>query len=138
MSLSQVRTVLGDAKAWLTGNDPEVPLNSCAYLESPHLPSGIGLMFAKGRVVRIDVFEGSTKTSTGAGIGDSEDRVKTLYADRIRVEPHRYVDGGHYLYYVPTANSQQRFGIVFETNGHEVISFRVGTLAAIGLVEGCA
>lgn len=93
MSVSAVRGLLGDAGALLAGNEPDVPLNDCAYLESKRIPPGPGLMFAKGRLVRIDVFEGPTKTSDGVGIGDSEDRIKHLYPARIKLEPHVYVDG---------------------------------------------
>lgn|SRR5262249_61968230 len=135
MSLSAVRRVVGDAEAKLAGNEPDVPLGGCAYVESKHIPPGIGLMFAKGHLVRIDIFEGPTKTSVGAGIGDSEDRIKRLYPAQVKVEPHVYVDGGHYLNFVPMG--RPKFGIVFETDGQRVTSFRVGTLAAIALVEGC-
>jgi len=136
MSVSTVRRVLGDDGAQLAGNEPDVPLSDCAYLESKRIPQGLGLMFAKGRLVRIDVFDGPTKTSNGAGIGDSEDRIKQLYTGRIKVGPHVYVDEGHHLNYVPAGRSN--VGIVFETGGRQVTSFRVGTLAAIALVEGCS
>jgi len=136
MSVNAVRRVLGDASAQLAGNDPDVPLSECAYLDSKRIPQGLGLLFAKSRLVRIDVFEGPTKTFNGAGIGDSEDRIKQLYAARIKVEPHVYIDEGHYLNYVPAGRSN--VGIVFETDGRQVTSFRVGTLAAIALVEGCS
>jgi len=65
MSLREVRRVLGDAAARLKGNAPEVPLDDCAYLNSKRLPKGLGLMFAKGRVVRIDVNEVSSKPFQG-------------------------------------------------------------------------
>jgi hypothetical protein len=136
MSLSAVRRVVSDAEAKLAGNEPDVAQGDCAYVDSKHIPRSIGLMFAKGHLVRIDVFEGPTKTSVGAGIGDSEERIKCLYPGGIKMKPHVYVDGGHYLNYVPTGRS--KFAIVFETDGRRVTSFRVGTLAAIALVEGCS
>jgi hypothetical protein len=136
VSVSSVRRLLGDAGAQLAGNEPGVPLSDCAYLESKRIPRGLGLMFANGRLVRIDVFEGPTKTSDGVGIGDSEDRIKRLYPGRVTQEPHVYVDGGHYLRYVPSGRSN--VGILFETDGRQVTSFRVGTFAAIALVEGCS
>ncbi len=138
MTLTEVRRVLSDTGARLEGNEPDVPLNECAYLKSQRLPSGIGLMFSQGRVVRIDVFEPFTKTSTGAGAGDSEDRIKKLYPGRIQVAPHPYVDEGHYLMYTPTPRAEPQFGMVFETDGRRVTSFRVGTLDAIALIEGCS
>ncbi len=51
MSLATVRRVLGDQTARLTGNEPEIPLNSCAYLQSTRVPRGLGFMFEGGRVV---------------------------------------------------------------------------------------
>ncbi len=123
--------------AQLEGNAPEVPLNECAYLVSERVPEGLGFMFAKGRVVRIDVFSGGIRTAAGAGIGDSEDRIKQLYPGRITVEPHHYVPEGHYLKYVPADEAERGYGMVFETDGRKVTSFRTGTLAAITLVEGC-
>jgi hypothetical protein len=136
MSLNEVRRALGDSKAQLSGNEPDVPLRECAYLDSSKMPAGIALMFAGGRLVRIEVSDGPTKTATGIGIGDSEERIKRVYPGRIKVEPHVYVDDGHYLSYLP--NDRAKIGIVFETEGQKVASFRVGTLAAIALVEGCS
>jgi hypothetical protein len=138
MSLDEVRRVLGDQSASLKGNEPEVPLDKCAYLESKSLPAGIGLMFAAGRVVRIDVFNAGIRTVTGAGVGDSEEQIKRLYAGHITVEPHHYDPGGHYLTYSPDTSADRGYGMVFETDGTMVTSFHAGTLAAIALVEGCS
>lgn len=138
MSLATVRRVLGDSAAYLEGNAPEVPLNQCAYLESKRIPEGLGFMFAEGRVVRIDVSKPGFRTASGAAVGDTEDRVKQLYSGRITVEPHHYEPEGHYLNYSPSSGIEHEYGIVFETDGARVTSFRTGTLAAIALVEGCS
>ena len=138
MSVADVRRVLGDSHARLDGNDPEVPLAECAYLRSHAIPNGLGLMFAEGRVVRIDVYEAGIRTASGVGVGDTEDRVKQLYPGRITVEPHHYDPQGHYLVYSPADTTEREYGMVFETDGRKVTSFRVGTLAAIALVEGCS
>lgn len=138
MSLAEVRRVIGDSSARLEGNAPEVPLSKCAYLESKTLPDGIGLMFAAGRVVRIDVFKAGLKTASGAGVGDSEERIKQIYPGQLTVEPHHYDPDGHYLNYLPNSVVDHDYGIVFETDGAKVTSFRTGTVAAIALVEGCS
>ena len=138
MSLEQIRRVLGDAEARLTGNEPDVPLSECAYLESARLPPSLNLMFEDGHLVRIDVHDYQIKTSAGARIGDSEARIKKLYSGRITVQPHAYEDGGHYLQYLPPGKAEPKWGIVFETDGQRVTSFRMGTLDAIALVEGCS
>jgi hypothetical protein len=138
MSLSDVRRILGDPKARLEGNAPVVPLDECAYIRSERLPEGLEFMLAQGRLARIDVFKGAIKTVDSAGIGDSEARISQIYSGRIRVEPHHYHPQGHYLHYLPTSGSDRKYGMVFETDGHQVTSFRVGRLAAIALVEGCS
>lgn len=138
MSLGEVRRVLGDARARLEGNTPEVPLDKCAYLESKVMPEALGFMFARGRVVRIDVFEAGIRTASGAGVGSTEGEVKQLYPGRIRVEPHHYDPKGHYLNYSPESTGEREYGMVFETDGEKVTSFRTGTVTAIALVEGCS
>jgi hypothetical protein len=95
-------------------------------------------MFAKGRVVRIDVFKPGAKTASGAGVGDTDEQVKRMYPGRITVQPHHYEPQGHYLNYSPASEAERGYGIVFETDGLRVTSFRTGTLAAIALVEGCS
>jgi hypothetical protein len=139
MPLIEVRRVLRDPQAFLSGNDPEVPLDECAYLESKQLPKGLGLMFRKGIVVRIDIFEKGIRTASGAEVGDREDKIKRLYPGRITVEPHHYdPENGHYLNYTPIDPAERDYGIVFETENGVVTTFRVGTQAAIALVEGCS
>src|ERR1051326_4105966 len=54
MTLAEVKKVLGDPRAMLKGNEPTVPLSQCPYLESTRTPTGLGLMFAGGHLVRID------------------------------------------------------------------------------------
>jgi hypothetical protein len=139
MSLADVRRVLADPTAHLEGNTPEVPLDACAYLESKALPEHLGFMFGKGRVVRIDVSSVGIRTASGAGVGDTEAKIKVLYPGLITVEPHHYdPENGHYLNYSPHDKTDRGYGIVFETDGTVVTEFRVGTLAAIALVEGCS
>jgi hypothetical protein len=135
MTLTQVRRAIADPKAYLWGSDPNLPVKVCAYLESDRIEgSGLGFMFSHGRVMRIDVYKPGIKTAQGAGIGDSEDQIKKLYPNRITTEPGHYY--GRYLNYKDPAKG--RLGMVFETDGSRVDSYRVGTLAAIALVEGCS
>ena len=94
-------------------------------------------MFSQGRVVRFDVDQLGIRTEAGAGIGDTESRIKELYRGHILIEPHHYDDNGHYLHYA-AGNRDHGFGIIFETDGTRVTSFRAGTEAAISLVEGCS
>ena len=138
MSLRQVRGVLDDHSAFLEGNAPVVSLDDCAYITSAKLPSQLGLMVERGRVVRIDVWKRGIATASGIQVGATEDEVKVAYKGRIDVQPHKYDPAGHYLRYVPADASDRRLGMVFETDGQRVTSFRAGTVGAISLVEGCA
>jgi hypothetical protein len=141
MTLAEVRVVLHDLKAYLAYGslDPEPDDCECAYLETVRIPKQIGLMFQKGRLVRIDVIARGIHTASGAQVGDSEARIKKLYPGRIQIEPHHYIpETGKYLNYSPANPLDRDYGMVFETDNGVVTSFRVGTQAAIALVEGCS
>ncbi|MBM3794796.1 MAG: hypothetical protein FJW31_12165 [Acidobacteria bacterium] len=137
MSLAEVRRVLGDPQASLEGLDPE-SVNNCAHVRSARLPDGLGIMFSKGRLVRLEAWYGEWRTAAGVRIGDTEARVRQLYPGRIHVERHHYVETGHYLRYTPASSADRDFGLLFETDGEKVTSVRAGTLEAVALVEGCA
>jgi hypothetical protein len=141
MSLSEVRKVIQDPKAFLAygSMDPEPDDSECAYLESIRIPKKLGLMFQNGKLVRIDVCARGIRTASGAQVGDSESRIKRLYPNRIKVGPHHYIpESGHYLNYFPLDKTDSGYGMVFETDNGIVTSFRIGTVAAIALVEGCS
>lgn len=138
MPLAEVRRVLGNPQARLETSMPGQSPEECSYVRSSALPEGIGVMFAGGRVVRIDVFGPNIRTASGAGIGDTEEKIKSLYPDRISVGPHKYEPEGHYLKFLPADAADQGYGIIFETDGKKVTSFRTGTRTAIALVEGCS
>src|SRR2546421_4839673 len=61
------------------------------------IPDGVSVMVVKGKVARIDVDTGAVTTDDGAKIGDTEDRLKTIYGDDLQVAPHKYNPGWHYL-----------------------------------------
>ena len=75
-------------------------------------------MVIGGQIARVDIYGNSRITTVrGAKIGDSEDRIKSLYPGQIRVTPHEYVRGGHYLTFVPRDASDRQYRLVFETDG---------------------
>jgi hypothetical protein len=109
----------------------------CRYVQPQRGPKNIGMMVSKDRIVRIDIYKGSSiKTLKGAGIGDSEARIKSLYPGRIEVSKHKYTKG-HYLTFVPADRADQH-RIVFETDGRKVLNYRVGKLPDVEYVEGCS
>ena len=59
-------------------------------------------------------------------IGDSEARIKSLYAGRVVSTPHKYATGGHYLTVTPPGGGNNR--IIFETDGKVVTDVKLGGL----------
>jgi len=100
------------------------------------IPFGVGVMVVKGKIARIDVDTGSVTTEDGAKIGDTEDRLKSIYDDELQVEPHKYIEGGHYLTVMGDSASAGK-ALVFESDGKRVTMFRAGRLPEVKWVEGC-
>jgi hypothetical protein len=99
------------------------------------IPDGVSVMVVKGKVARIDVDTGAVTTDDGAKIGDSEDRLKSLYGEDLQVEPHKYNPGWHYMTVLGDSASAGK-AIVFETDGKRVTMFRAGRLPEVKQVEG--
>jgi hypothetical protein len=100
------------------------------------IPFGVNVMVVKGKVARIDVDTGTVTTEDGAKIGDSEDKIKGIYGDELKVTPHKYIDGGHYLTVTGDSASAGK-AMVFETDGKQVTMFRAGRIPEVQWVEGC-
>lgn len=75
---------------------------------------------------------------SGAKIGDTEARIKSLYPGQIEVTPHKYLSNGHYLTFVPKNSQDQANRLIFETDGSRVTAFRSGKLPEVSWVEGCS
>jgi hypothetical protein len=101
------------------------------------VPFDVGVMVVKGKIARIDVDTGSVTTEDGARIGDTEDRLKSIYGDELEARPHKFIDGGHYLIVKGDSASAGK-EIVFETDAAgKVMMFRAGRLPEVEWVEGC-
>jgi hypothetical protein len=110
----------------------------CTYATAQGGPAGVSFMLVDRRIARVDVRDDSkVQALGGSGIGYTEDHIKLLYPD-IKVSPHKYVPGGHYLTVVPEAAADQNFRLIFETDGLQVTSLRAGKLPEVELVEGCS
>jgi hypothetical protein len=109
----------------------------CDYATIDGLPLGVHVMVDGGKVGRVDVDSGAVTTSTGARIGDSEDRIKSLYPNRVTVSPHEYTDG-HYLTVGSGSETDSLYRIIFETDGKRVLNYRAGTRPSVEYVEGCS
>jgi hypothetical protein len=100
------------------------------------IPFGVNVMVVKGKIARIDVDTGTVTTEDGVKIGDTEDRVKSVYGDELQIQPHKYIEGGHYMTVKGDSASAGK-AIVFETDGKRVTMFRAGRIPEVEWVEGC-
>jgi hypothetical protein len=68
-------------------------------------------------------------TIKGAKIGDTEDRIISLYPGQIQVTQHPYSSrppyNGKYLTFVPKDTADKNYRIIFETSKNRVERFRV-------------
>ncbi|MCE2720800.1 MAG: hypothetical protein ACK5RY_21500 [Dolichospermum sp.] len=123
--------------------------DSCYYLETEGELKGVSFMVTKDDVksrlqyvtsdviARIDIDNPKITTVSGAKIGDTEARIKSLYPGQIKVTPHEYTKG-HYLTFIPKNKAEQNYRIVFETDGQRVTRYRAGKLPEVEYVEGCS
>jgi hypothetical protein len=100
------------------------------------IPFGVNVMVVKGKIARIDVDTGTVMTEDGVKIGDTEDKVKSVYGDELQIQPHKYIEGGHYMTVKGDSASAGK-AIVFETDGKRVTMFRAGRIPEVQWVEGC-
>ncbi len=131
MTVAQARAALG-GELTVTGSAP-----ACGYAASRHLPAGVNFMITDGKIARVQVLRGSVATAAGARIGDSEQRVRELYAGHVASSPHKYTNG-HYLTVTPESTADSSMRIVFETDGSRVTVYRSGMLPQVEWVEGCS
>ena len=111
----------------------------CYYVRPEDQELQISLMISEGKVVRVDIESDSqVKTLSGAGIGDSESRIFTLYPGQIEVREHPYLgERGNYLTFVPRDAVDRDYRVVFETEEGFVRQYRAGQLPQVGHIEGC-
>jgi hypothetical protein len=123
--------------------------DSCYSLQTEGELKGVSFMVTKDDVksrlqyitsdviARVDVDNSKITTLSGAKIGDTEARIKSLYPGQIKVTPHTYIKG-NYLTFIPKNKAEQNYRIVFETDGQRVIRYRAGKLPEVEYIEGCS
>lgn len=122
---------------------PVVPLGSnsngdCAYYQPDTLSQALGLMVVDNRVIRVDVWPGSSlSTLSGVKIGSTEAELKALYPDQIEEAPNPYTQG-KFLTFVPNDPELALYRLVFETDPQgKVVQFRTGQFPAVTWPDGC-
>jgi hypothetical protein len=136
LTVSEVARRLGRALVAPPGADTATDTLACGYVRIPDGPPGVWVMIEHGTVARVEVRDGTVATAEGGHIGDSEERIATLYAGRAVVTPQKYTPG-HDLTVRSNTASDSAFRLVFETDGRVVTRYRAGRLPAVSYVEGC-
>lgn len=125
-----------EAQHALSLSGPHNAVPGCSYLEVGGSHPAIRVMLENDSVVRVESRDSTIATMTGARVGSLETRVLELYKGNVRVEPHKYLPGGHYL--VTSHAGDTLHQLIFETDGKRVTSLRAGRLPAVAYVEGCS
>ncbi|MGV8940642.1 MAG: lectin [Lysobacter sp.] len=134
MDADQVRSVwVGE----LIGNSAEG--EACFHLAPAGQPDRayFALMFEGGKFVRYSVSSDELVAPGGAQRGMDIAQIEQLYPGRVKLGPHKYVEGGHYL---RIADDRGSDGVlVLETDaGGTVTEWRVGVPLQVDYVEGCS
>jgi hypothetical protein len=122
---------------------PLIPLGSnlsgeCAYYQPETTLQALGLMVVDNRVIRIDVWPGSTlATVSGAAIGTTEAELLDKYPGQIEATPNPYTHG-KFLVLVPQDLELSLYRLVFETDANgKVVQYRTGQFPAVTWPDGC-
>lgn len=122
---------LGDAKPSEAGG--------CYYLTPPPMGTtryDIGFMIEGDRFSRIDVGNDGYTAPGGGKVGMERAEIERLYADRVEVSPHKYVEGAHTLRVTEAGGGTS--ALVFETDtAGKVTGWRIGVPPQIDYVERC-
>lgn len=87
-------------------------------------------MITKGRIARIDISDKRITTIKGAKIGDTEDRIISLYPGPIQITKTpltaRLEGNPKILTFVPKDAADKNYRIIFQTVLNQVIRLAVG------------
>lgn len=99
--------------------------------------AGVSFVVAEGTIATVEIDGAPITTSSGAGVGDTEDEIKGLFPDRLQSEP-RPEGGGNLLVFVPRSADDAGYRVVFVTDGEVVLRYRAGRLPEVGESDPCA
>jgi hypothetical protein len=107
MTLPELNAALHERFSLPKGKDEQ----ACFYVK-PAKHTHLAFMIEDGRLSRADVDGVGISTAEGIQVGDSEDHARRVYGVRLKVEPHKYIEDGHYL---TIRSIDGRYAIRFET-----------------------
>ena len=115
---------------------PVTPVNEVCYRATPNeAPDGITFWVVDGTIERVDIDTTDITTRSGAGIGNTENRIREMFGERIVTTPLPDASG-NLLAYVPKDESDKSFRIMFVSDGEEIIRFWAGRLPWAEMLDG--
>tara|TARA_Y100001947_G_scaffold117411_1_gene101482 strand:- start:174 stop:911 length:738 start_codon:yes stop_codon:yes gene_type:complete len=115
---------------------PVTPIGHCYLVTPDDGQAGLTFWVVAGTVERVDVDTRTITTRSGAGIGNTEDRIREMFGERIHTTP--LPDGsGNLLAYVPKDVADATYRVMFLTNGVQVIRLWAGRLPWAEELGGC-
>ena len=115
---------------------PVTPIGHCFLVVPEAGQAGLTFWVVAGTIERVDVDTRTITTRSGAGIGDTEDRIREMFADRIHTTP--LPDGsGNLLAYVPKDVQDATYRVMFLSNGVQVTRLWAGRLPWAEELGGC-
>ncbi|MDG2907634.1 MAG: hypothetical protein P6D49_04985 [Acidimicrobiales bacterium] len=115
---------------------PITPVDDCFLVTPDDALEGITFWIVSGTVERVDIDTDEITTRSGAGIGDTENRITNMFPDRIQASP--LPDGsGNLLAFVPRDESDREFRVMFQTDGEKVVRMWAGRLPWAAELGGC-
>ena len=117
----------------VAGRDEPMPGSTCSYTRFRDL-DGVAVMLDGERVVRIDVSGQQHEGPHGLRVGQSQtDAIARL--GNVEVQPHPYTGPeGHYLV---AHDEDAPLGLIAETDGKTVQSWRIGQWEQVQWIETC-
>jgi hypothetical protein len=105
----------------------------CGYVELAS-DRHLWIMVEQGRITRLETASRLFRTSSGVRVGDTEERVRSIYGARLEVREHKYFEVGNYLI---VRSADHKFALVMETDHKKVVNLIVGLVPSVEYVEGC-
>ena len=115
---------------------PVTPIGHCYLVTPDDGQAGLTFWVVAGTVERVDVDTRTITTRSGAGIGNTEDRIREMFGERIHTTP--LPDGsGSLLAYIPKDVADATYRVMFLTNGVQVTRLWAGRLPWAEELGGC-
>jgi hypothetical protein len=135
MTPAQASQALGEPLKGLKGSEANA---ECRYVwPQGNAEKPVAFMVTHQRIARIEVHKTPTMSVSGAYIGMSEQRLKSLYSP-LEMQAHKYNPKGHVFIYRSKLPVYKPYTMLFETDGQQVTTFRSGLNEEVNWVEGCS